>query len=332
MNELTRHEPRPACLTARHAWRTRHHAPRGRRFYSNEVSAYDGPRPPRASGNRTSHTVGATPYAYTYPATSHRLTSFTGPAARSYTYDGHRPRRAAGNIAATSSGFAFSYDGPRPRCARGRMTNITTGSVNQYGVNALGQRLTKAGTGYTGTRRFVYGEDGKLLGEYDNPGALITETIYLNDTPIAAVSTAGAFAVQADHLNTPRAILGARNVSAWTWNSDAFGATVANEKPGKLATFNYNLRFPGQYYDKETLTHYNYFRDYNPKTGRYIESDPIGLAGGINTYGYVGGNPVTKSDPTGLIAGVDDLFVIGGVIAISAAMSTPVGQEMISKG
>ena len=118
----------------------------------------------------------------------HRPTSFTGPAARSYT-----------------------YDGPRPRGARGRMTNITTGSVNQYGINALGQRLTKAGTGYTGTQRFAYGEDGKLIGEYDNTGALITETIYLNDTPIAAIKAAGAYLIRADHLNTPRAILGASN-------------------------------------------------------------------------------------------------------------------------
>ena len=288
MNELASHDPPPACLTAGHALRARHHAPRGRRFYSNEVSAYDGPRPPRASGNRTSHTVGATPYAYTYPATSHRLTSFTGPAARSYTYDGHRPRRAAGNIAATSSGFAFSYDGPRPRCARGRMTHITAGSVNQYGIkataatsgiNALGQRLTKAGTGYTGTLRFVYGEDGKLLGEYDNTGAYL---------------------IQADHLNTPRAILGASNALVWKWDSDAFGTTAANENPSALGTFNYNPRFPGQYYDKESALHYNYFRDsYNPKTGRYFQSDPIGLKGGINTYAYVGGNPITQVDPDG---------------------------------
>ena len=163
--------------------------------YSNELYGYD------ADSNRTSHTVGATNYAYTYPATSNRLTSFTGPAARSYTYD------AAGNILTTGSGFTFSYD------AQGRMTNITTGSVNQYGIkpraatsdiNGLGQRLTKAGTGYTGTLRFVYGE-------YDNTGALITETIYLNDTPIAAIKAAGAYLIQADHLNTPRAILRASN-------------------------------------------------------------------------------------------------------------------------
>lgn len=87
----------------------------------------------------------------------------------------------------------------------------------------------------------------------------------------------------------------------WQWRSSAFGEQAPDEDTdgdGVLTTV--NLRFSGQYFDGETGFYYNYFRYYDPATGRYITSDPIGLAGGLNTYGYVGGNPINYFDPEGL--------------------------------
>ena len=107
--------------------------------------------------------------------------------------------------------------------------------------------------------------------------------------------------IHSDHLNTPRLITDVNNNPVWEWkNSDPFGANLPNENPSNLGTFTYNPRFAGQYFDKETGLHYNYYRDYDPSTGRYVQSDPIGLFGGINTYGYTGANPVNRADPSGL--------------------------------
>jgi RHS repeat-associated protein len=66
-----------------------------------------------------------------------------------------------------------------------------------------------------------------------------------------------------------------------------------------LGTFAYNLRFSGQYYDAETGLNQNYFRDYDPAVGRYAESDPIGLSGGVNTYAYALSMPTMDIDPRG---------------------------------
>ncbi|WP_155518372.1 RHS repeat-associated core domain-containing protein, partial [Ralstonia solanacearum] len=88
----------------------------------------------------------------------------------------------------------------------------------------------------------------------------------------------------------------------WRWDqTDPFGATLPDENPTSLGSFTYNLRFPGQVYDAETGKHYNVNRDYDQASGRYVQSDPMGLSGGQwSTYSYVNGNPISNVDPLGL--------------------------------
>jgi RHS repeat-associated protein len=102
--------------------------------------------------------------------------------------------------------------------------------------------------------------------------------------------------LHSDHLGTPQAMTDANAQVLWWRDQTPFGQTVAE---GGFSVS--PLRFPGQYADAESGLNYNYFRDYDPALGRYIQSDPIGLRGGLNTYGYVGGNPLNRTDPFGLV-------------------------------
>ncbi|MDD4930275.1 MAG: hypothetical protein PHP85_13495 [Gallionella sp.] len=132
----------------------------------------------------------------------------------------------------------------------------------------------------------------------------------INASPSPGVTLKGVLSaglqpyyIHSDHLDTPRMITDTAGAVVWQWdNVDPFGNNMADENPTGAGAFSFNLRFPGQYFDKETNTHYNINRDYDPATGRYIQSDPIGLAGGINTYGYVNSNPLSYADPLGLEA------------------------------
>lgn len=229
---------------------------------------------------------------HTVSPSSNRLSSSTGILSRSYAHD------AAGNV--TSNGQAlFSYN------FANRMSAAVQGGVTTfYTYNALGERVRKNVSGVV--TYFIYDETGHLIGEYDGIGALIQETVWLGDIPVAtlrpnAAGGADVFYVHTDHLNTPRRVSRpSDNAVVWRWDADPFGAKEANEDPdGDSHQFVYSPRFPGQYFDAETKLHYNYFRDYEPTTARYIESDPIGLAGGVNTFAYAGGNPVLYVDPYG---------------------------------
>ena len=131
----------------------------------------------------------------------------------------------------------------------------------------------------------------------DLPVATLRPTGTGNPTPIAI------YYVHADHLGSPRAVTRpADNAIMWQWdNVDPFGVNAPNENPTGQGTFKYALRFPGQYYDAETGSNYNFLRDtYDASTGRYSQSDPIGLRGGTNTYSYVSADPIGTIDPLGL--------------------------------
>ena len=253
----------------------------------NQSFTYD------ANGNRLTYGDGGASSAYVVAGTSNRLTSITGSQARTY---GHN---AVGNVTSYGS-ITLGYSD------RERLNSATvSGSTWNYYLNGLGERVRKK-LAPSGNHYYAYDEAGHLIGEY-NGNTLIQETVWLGDIPVATLrpKTGGVdiFYVHTDHLNAPNKVTRpSDNGLRWTWDRDPFGTTAPNTNPAGLGTFTYNLRLPGQFYDSETGLHYNYFRDYEPAIGRYVESDPIGLSGGTNTYVYVSDNPVALIDPLGLRA------------------------------
>lgn len=242
-----------------------------------------------ANGNRLNQTESSLFSEYSVSQTSNRTQSISGALNRSYQYD------EAGNTLSDGE-RNFSYN------SANRLTHINKGSISQTNLyNGLGQRVRK--TVGSNNTLYAYDEAGHLIGEYHADGSVKMEVVYLGDQPVLAMSASGVFYIHADHLNTPRAIIGANQIVIWRWDSSAFGDTRANEDAdGNGIAFTFNHRFPGQVYDADVALHYNYFRNYDPVTGRYIESDPIGLRAGVNTYGYVGANPNSLSDASGLWA------------------------------
>jgi len=251
-------------------------------------------------GQLTSYTIGADTTAFVYDPNGNRLQAVTPAGTTNYSYSATSNRLSglSGLIPDTKGlmNGAYTYD------TRGRLAQATVGgATTTYGINGLGQRVSKRGA--SSSLIFVYDESGHLLGEYDAAGQPIRETVWLDDTPVGVLtgtgSAASAYYINPNHLDAPHTITDKNGRLVWTWDPLAFGDNPANENPAGLGTFVYNLRFPGQYYDAETGLHYNYFRDYHPAIGRYVQSDPVGLKAGNNTYAYVGGNPANLIDPKG---------------------------------
>ena len=260
----------------------------------DERFTYDG------TGDRQSKQIGATgfPLPYVYPSTSHQLSSMFG---QPRSYD------AAGNttqIGPSTANYGYVYDD------RGRLTDVkTTGTtVRSYQYNGRGERVAKLFPGAPSNNLvFDYDEAGHLLGEYTSAGARVAEYVWLDDTLVGIIKAQEGTTfqyVETDHLGTPRVVINpVTNTTIWHWDlsTRSFGENAPNADPdGNGVSYTLNLRFPGQYFDDVGGMNYNYYRDYEPGTGRYAESDPIGLGGGVSTYGYVGANPTFRRDSRGL--------------------------------
>jgi RHS repeat-associated protein len=245
---------------------------------------------------------------YLYATDSHRLLAAGD---TSYEYD------ASGN--ATRIGHReFSYD------ERGRLSKVKVANVEEmnYAYNALGEQVERFIAGNSTVT--LFDEAGRWVGEYDIAGRASRQMVWIEDLPLAVLDGDAIYDIQPDHLGTPRVVIDrAVDKAAWNWpiTDEPFGSSGPNEDvdlDGRRYIF--DMRFPGQRYDALTGLFQNGWRDYDPSSGRYIQSDPVGLAAGVSAYAYVGGNPASSIDAHGLSEGG---FLIG--CAIGGGIGSTIG-------
>ncbi|HED34660.1 MAG TPA: hypothetical protein ENJ08_10685, partial [Gammaproteobacteria bacterium] len=168
-----------------------------------------------------------------------------------------------------------------------------------YVYDPLGRRIAKSSD--AGVTHFLWMDDVLMYEGTQKNNVRVSERLYLFEPgtfkPLAFVENKQVYHYHLDHLGTPQEITDARGNIVWAVSFKAYGnLAVAYENQ-----IENNLRFQGQYFDQETGLHYNRFRYYDPNCGRFINQDPIGLAGGNNNYLYVP-NPTGWIDPFGLVA------------------------------
>ena len=264
-------------------------------------------------GNLTASTAGSTSYSYSLTSGTNRLASvaWTGNSeSLSYT--------STGNISAivlnSTTTFSGTYNKANRLAAVADVSPAISGEVYDW----QGRRFSKTDSGSSASL-YTYDLSGHLLEE--NNGGTVTDYIYVDGTPIAnwEPGESHLYFTDTDRLGTPLVSRDLYGLPNWAAYSAPYGAMTNTVSTGTwTGPVTENLRLPGQHADSETGFYYNGFRDYMPGIGRYLESDPIGLAGGLNTYAYAGGNPIKYVDPDGrnpwLIIATGAGFIGGAIV------------------
>ncbi|MES9969873.1 MAG: RHS repeat-associated core domain-containing protein, partial [Candidatus Thiodiazotropha sp.] len=170
--------------------------------------------------------------------------------------------------------------------------------IATYTYNRFGERIKKVTyTNSIGPKVTYYLYDShQLTAEIDDTGKITSQYLYQPRRPIIKLEGKTAYTILTDHLGTPRVVIDEDQQAVWSADYSPFGLIKIGHEQITL-----NLRLPGQYEDQESGYYYNYQRNYDASLGRYIQSDPIGLAGGLNTYAYANSNPIMYIDPLGLM-------------------------------
>jgi RHS repeat-associated protein len=257
--------------------------------YGSLSFTYDG------VGNRATRVVGSTTETYNYSSTANRLStiSVSGSTTRSFSYAN------SGQVSEDVRGGSTTYDFTYNNNGRIASAALNSSTVGTYLYNGLEQRVAK--TASSTTTHYVIDADGHVMSEDDASGNPIREYIWFESMPVALVDHTGMspviYFIQTDHLNRPQKLTDGSAALVWDAVYQPFGEPYSVSGPATNL-----LMFPGQFYDSETVLAQNWHREYDATLGRYIQSDPIGLGGGINRYAYVGGNPFSKIDSRGLAA------------------------------
>ena len=181
------------------------------------------------------------------------------------------------------------------QAAPDRATDATYEITHSTGVDLVkvDQRVNGGEWRYLGTWSFDPSQSPKVSLLASLTGTVDADAVRF----VTGDAIGGAVAYShSDQIATIQKLTDASGTLVWDRIARPFGETVSISAASGIEQ---RLRFPGQYADETGLS-YNYFRDYDPTLGRYAQSDPTGLKGGINTYAYVGGNPLRYSDPEGL--------------------------------